>query len=199
MPTLRRLSLYSNGLAHLPDELGLLVQVEELGVGYNPLDDGLPESIVNMIELRKIDYHGTANDAAKAQWERLSEQLPSLGKIDDNAAYVADVTIPDGMEIAEGTKFVKTWRIRNTGKTTWGGKTVWGRGYQLTHTEGPDFDSLGCDVAAAPGEEIEVTLAMVATGEGRQQSTWHLLNPDGDFFGDGLVADIVVVKPKLGP
>jgi hypothetical protein len=34
-------------------------------------------------------------------------------------AFVTDVTIPDGQVIPPGAKFVKTWRIKNTGTTTW--------------------------------------------------------------------------------
>jgi hypothetical protein len=41
-----------------------------------------------------------------------------------------------------------------------------------------------------------VTLDMVATGEGPQQSTWYLLNADGEYFGEGLVVDIVVAPKK---
>ena len=196
VPALRRLVLCSMKLTRLPDEIGLLTQLEDLHVAYNQFE-ALPETIVNLKSLRKFDYYLTSPSVeATAQWERLQEQLPLFGTTADDAAYVADVTIPDGTEIIEGTEFVKTWRVRNTGPTTWGGKTTWGRGYQLVHTEGPDFEALGCDVAAAPGEEIDVTLDMVATGEGRQQSTWHLINRDGDYFGEGLIADIVVVPKR---
>jgi len=34
-------------------------------------------------------------------------------------AFVTDVTIPDGQVIPPGAKFVKTWRLKNTGTTTW--------------------------------------------------------------------------------
>jgi hypothetical protein len=52
---------------------------------------------------------------------------------------------------------------------------------------------LGCGI----GEEVEVSLDMVATGEGCQQSTWHLMNPDSDYLGDGLIADIVVMPEEV--
>lgn len=37
----------------------------------------------------------------------------------DSAAFVSDVTIPDGTVIAPGAAFTKTWRIQNAGTCTW--------------------------------------------------------------------------------
>ncbi|HRI57933.1 MAG TPA: NBR1-Ig-like domain-containing protein, partial [Anaerolineae bacterium] len=51
----------------------------------------------------------------------------------DDAAFVADVTIPDGTEVVAGTTFVKIWRLRNSGTSTWG------PGYTLEHVDGPAF------------------------------------------------------------
>ena len=41
----------------------------------------------------------------------------------DNSAYVSDVTIPDGTEVAPGEAFTKTWALVNTGNCTWNGGT----------------------------------------------------------------------------
>jgi uncharacterized protein (TIGR02996 family) len=185
VPTLRRLSLSSMGLVRLPDEIGLLTQLERLSVGYNHLE-GLPETITNLINLRELDYEGSGNAAAREQWNRIWEQMPALGMTDDNAEMLADVTIPDGTEVVAGVSFVKTWRLRNTGKTTWG------RGYELTHIDGPDFGASGLDIAAAPGEEIDLSLEMIAVGEGLQRSSWQLTSPDGDAFGDEFWVEVVV-------
>jgi hypothetical protein len=167
------------GLARLLDELGLLTQLEFLGIGYNPLE-GVPESIGNLKRLRHIDYEGSQSPATREQWKRLKEGLTSLNNSDDDSEYIADVTIPNGSEVVASQPFVKTWRLRNTGKTTWG------RGYALVHSGGPDFGGLGCDVTAAPGEEIDVTLDMVATDEGSQRSDWVLQNAQGESFGHEL-------------
>jgi hypothetical protein len=40
----------------------------------------------------------------------------------DKADYVADITIPDGTNLAPGETFVKTWRIVNSGTSTWTGR-----------------------------------------------------------------------------
>ena len=37
----------------------------------------------------------------------------------DKAAFVADVTVPDGTLFTAGTTFIKTWRLKNSGSCTW--------------------------------------------------------------------------------
>src|SRR5512134_2558781 len=37
----------------------------------------------------------------------------------DAAAFVSDVSYPDGSTVALGSTFTKIWRIRNTGTCTW--------------------------------------------------------------------------------
>ncbi|HSR20131.1 MAG TPA: NBR1-Ig-like domain-containing protein, partial [Anaerolineales bacterium] len=37
----------------------------------------------------------------------------------NNAAFVSDVTIPDGTILKPGEKFTKTWRIYNSGSCSW--------------------------------------------------------------------------------
>jgi uncharacterized protein (TIGR02996 family) len=184
IPSLRRLHLSSMRLVRLPDEIGLLTQLERLSVGNNRLE-GLPETFTKLTRLRWLDCEGSANAGARDHWAALWDQMPAAGTTDDNAEMIAE-TIPDGTEVVAGVPFVKTWRMRNTGKT------AWGRGYEVAHQGGPDFGSWGCDVAAAPGEEIDVTLEMTATETGLQRSSWQLMNPDGDGFGDEFWVEVVV-------
>lgn len=40
----------------------------------------------------------------------------------DSAAFVADVTVPDGAIVPGGRTFVKTWAVRNTGSERWTGR-----------------------------------------------------------------------------
>ena len=37
----------------------------------------------------------------------------------DQALFVDDVNYPDGSDVAPGTSFVKTWRLKNNGSCTW--------------------------------------------------------------------------------
>jgi len=104
----------------------------------------------------------------------------------DDAAFVADVTIPDGTEVVAGTPFVKTWRLRNSGTSTWGD------GYQLIHVDGPDFGAAPVALAAEPGAEVDVTLTMTAAGEGTQRSSWRVA-AGGVPFGETFWVEVVVV------
>jgi hypothetical protein len=104
----------------------------------------------------------------------------------DAMEFVADVTFPDGTEVVAGTPFVKTWRLRNTGTRDWDA------GVELVHVDGPDFGAGPVAVTAAIGAEVDVSLAMTATGEGVQRSTWSLAR-DGAPFGDAIWVEVLVV------
>ena len=105
----------------------------------------------------------------------------------DDAAFVADVTIPDGTEVVAGTTFVKIWRLRNSGTSTWG------PGYTLEHVDGPAFGAGSVAIAAAaPHDEVEVALTMTAAGEGTQRSSWQLAR-DGAGFGQIVWTEVTVV------
>jgi hypothetical protein len=108
----------------------------------------------------------------------------------DGAAFVRDVTIPDGTEVTAGTAFVKTWRLRNSGTSTWGA------GYQLVHVGGPNFGAGAVGVNAAPGAEVDVTVNMVASGDGVQRSTWQMAH-DGNRFGPQVWVEIRVVPAPV--
>jgi MYXO-CTERM domain-containing protein len=105
----------------------------------------------------------------------------------DDAAFVADVTIPDGTEVVAGTTFTKIWRLRNSGTSTWGD------GYTLEHVDGPVFGASAVALAAtAPGAEIEIAVTMTASGEGTQRSSWQVAH-DGTPFGQIVWTEVVVV------
>ena len=106
-----------------------------------------------------------------------------------NAAYVADVTVPDDTEFAPGTAFVKVWRVRNSGTC------VWETGTQLVFVSG---DPLGGPAAVdvppvAPGSNTDVSVNFVApAAPGTYRSTWQLQSPEGVRFGSQVYVQIVV-------
>lgn len=108
----------------------------------------------------------------------------------EQAAFVADVTVPDGTVIEAGETFVKTWRIRNAGTTTWT------TDYTLRHVSdermsGPDAVRLPREVR--PGEMVELSAMLIAPVEhGRHRSTWLLHNAAGKRFDFDLYAEIQV-------
>lgn len=105
----------------------------------------------------------------------------------DDAAFVADVTIPDGAEVVVGTPFVKTWRLRNTGTATWGA------GYALTHLDGPAFGGTAITAPmTGPGAEVDLTVTLTATEPGLQRSRWRMTH-DGVGFGEIVWVEIAAV------
>ena len=107
----------------------------------------------------------------------------------DNAAWVADVSVQDGTEMAPGQAFEKTWRIENTGTCTWD------EGYKIGFGYGEEMNgqARALEFAVAPNEEIEVTVVFSAPlSAGGYQSYWRMVNPAGVNFGEWLYVDIVV-------
>jgi hypothetical protein len=101
----------------------------------------------------------------------------------NQAEFVADVNIPDGTVFAPGQSFTKTWRISNTGQTTWT------TGYTLVFIDG---ELLGAEAVVPlpeevePGDEVEVSVDMVAPEQaGSFISYWKMKTPDGTIFGFG--------------
>lgn len=110
----------------------------------------------------------------------------------DDAKFVADVTVPDGTTQLAGSAFLKTWRVRNTGSSTWG------EGYHLAffgdeRMDGPDRVPLPM---AAPGQEVDVSVRLKAPlTPGTHKSTWRARDPEGTFFGHRYFALITVPEP----
>jgi len=105
------------------------------------------------------------------------------------ARFVKDVTIPDGVTLAPGTKFIKTWRIRNSGATAWPEQTA-------LHFVGGDLLAEVTSVhvgAIKEGEETDISIEMIAPpAAGRYTSYWRLCGPDGVRFGHRIWTDITV-------
>lgn len=100
------------------------------------------------------------------------------------AAFVADVTMPDGSEVPTGVTFSKTWRIKNSGTCTWDGR------YHLVHAGGPTLgavtETMPLPATVAPGQTVDLSIQFLApVTPGSYQSDWKLQSPQGAFFGVG--------------
>jgi len=106
-----------------------------------------------------------------------------------NAAYVSDVTIPDGTVLAPGESFTKTWKFQNTGSCDWDADFV------LTFETGTDMDgedtTIDETVAAGETDSLSVTLIAPET-EGSYTGYWRLSTDSGDAFGQSVFVLIVV-------
>jgi hypothetical protein len=105
----------------------------------------------------------------------------------DMAAFIVDVTVPDGANYAPGDTFKKTWRLQNIGTTTWT------TDYDLVFISGSQMGG----AAAVPlvantlaGNTVDLTVDLVAPAEpGTYTGYWMLRNAAGKNFGLGPNAD----------
>lgn len=116
---------------------------------------------------------------------------PTGGPCVNDADFVTDTTIPDGMRVEPGAPIDKRWRVRNSGTCDWGA------GYALVRVSGPAMGSQ--DVSglfpARAAAEIEVQLLLTAPTEtGEYTTTWRLRDAEGELFGDALFINIVVAE-----
>ena len=122
----------------------------------------------------------------------------------DRAAFVSDVTIPDGTDFDPGDVFTKTWRLKNTGSCSWTS------GYDLVFDHG---DQMGAPATVqltsgtiGQNQNVDVSVQLTAPGsEGNYQGFFKLRNPQGQIFGigaNGNVAfwvEIEVIEPSAPP
>jgi hypothetical protein len=107
-----------------------------------------------------------------------------------DAAFLADITIPDNTRLKSGATFTKTWRVRNNGTCAWPGDAV------LDFFEGdrigaPDSVRVG---AVAPDAVVEISVELKTPDEpGEYASKWRLRTAEG-FFGDKLTLAVQSVE-----
>ncbi|MCD4685119.1 MAG: C39 family peptidase [Anaerolineae bacterium] len=107
--------------------------------------------------------------------------------------YIDDVTIEDNAKLAAGSRFVKTWRVKNTGTTSWGDD------FTLRHNDGTAM-TVQTSVplpACAPGQEVEVSLELrTPATPGKYYTEWLAHDPQGEPFGEILWMPIFSVTPS---
>ncbi|MBN1263844.1 MAG: cadherin-like domain-containing protein [Anaerolineales bacterium] len=101
----------------------------------------------------------------------------------NRAAFITDVTVPDGYEAEPGSSLTKTWRIKNTGTCTWNDD------YDLVFTSGTSMGSptaLSIGATVKPGETIDVGVRLtLPSQEGTYIGNWKLRADDHSIFGFG--------------
>lgn len=101
----------------------------------------------------------------------------------DQAAFVADVTIPDNTVIQAGTKFTKTWRLRNVGTCTWSQRyilQIYGK------SSGIEADWVALHESVEPQQTVDISTELPAPlFEGIARWEGVLKNEFGDSFGLG--------------
>lgn len=114
--------------------------------------------------------------------------LPSFTPVPmDQAGFVKDVSIPDNTVLAANTAFTKTWRLKNTGQTTWTSD------YEVVFSSGNAMGgsaSIKLGSTVKPGETVDISLDLKSpSSSGKFTGEWMLRTPSGKLFGLGEKAD----------
>lgn len=117
----------------------------------------------------------------------------------NKAAWVKDVTVPDGTEFTPGALFTKTWRVKNVGTCTWNNDydLVFDDGDQMSGDAVVDL-SIG---TVKPNETVDISVDLKApTTPGDYRGDWLLRSDDSEVFGLGnndvpIFVEIKVVDP----
>ncbi|HEY76599.1 MAG TPA: hypothetical protein G4O00_10535 [Thermoflexia bacterium] len=112
------------------------------------------------------------------------------------AAFVTDVTVPDGTQFDNGEVFTKTWRLRNNGSCDWPENTtlVFINGAQMG---GPESVEVG---AVEAGETVDISVSLVAPQEsGRYTGLWALWAGDTKIPGSEVTVVIQAGEVAAAP
>ncbi|XP_075379038.1 next to BRCA1 gene 1 protein isoform X4 [Mycteria americana] len=121
----------------------------------------------------------------------LSPSQPFQAIVPTLSAVFVDENLPDGTHLQPGTKFIKHWRMKNTGSVEWSSDTklkfMWGN---LTLASSEKKDVL---VPSLPSGQVgTVSVEFVAPNiEGTYTSHWRLSHR-GEQFGPRIWCSIVV-------
>ncbi len=118
----------------------------------------------------------------------------------DAAAFVGDVSIPDGTLLTSNQRFTKTWRVKNIGSCTW--TTDYGIAFVDGNAMGaPAVVKLTGTVA--PNQTVDLSIDLTAPAQpGTYHGNWKLRSANGRIFGTGLdgsypfYVDIRVAPPS---
>ena len=121
----------------------------------------------------------------------LSSVTPKAGT--ENKAQWVSQSITDDTTFKPGETFTMTWRLKNTGTSTWTA------GYLLRYYSGDTFSApkeiaIGREVL--PGEEIDISIQMKAPANpGSYSSVWVMSNENRSNFKEPVYIRIKVVTP----
>lgn len=95
--------------------------------------------------------------------------------------FISDVTIPDGQIVPPGAKFIKTWRIKNVGTTTWT------TNFRVRLWAGQQFGAASSILLARevpPNTETDISIEFTAPlNNGEYMSMWILSDQTEANFG----------------
>jgi hypothetical protein len=170
-----------------------------LGAGsWTAPDGGDPQFTVTLED-------GQNQENINFGWDYLNLPAEVTEQTDCNNSFefVSDLNIPDDTAFAPGESFTKSWQLRNNGTCTWTSA------YSILFVGGDQMsavESIPLEQAVEPGEELEVSVDMIAPEEtGTYRGNWQVADVNGEPFGiDGFIEDafwlqIVVAENAATP
>jgi hypothetical protein len=111
----------------------------------------------------------------------------------DNAAFVTDVTFPDGAAVTPGQFFVKTWRFKNLGPCSWDRNYNLVFGWGGTGTDWANQFPVNFPALVKPGDTMDISIRLHApTKTGGYGVYCRLQNKKGYNFGPVFALFILV-------
>ena len=182
------------------------------GAGYNlvfvdgaAMTDTTRQAVPNVLPGQEADISISFTAPAQpgsyfSDWRLQDEQgnlfgdfvftrILSVDNRQSDGAYVADVTIPDDTRMTPGQQFIKTWRVKNSGKRPWGAgfRLVFAKGTAMTTERSLPLP------ACEPGQEVEISIQQTAPNrQGSYFGDWKMRDDRGNLFGEVLFLRIVV-------
>ena len=107
----------------------------------------------------------------------------------NNAIFISDLTLSDGSVVSPSQSLTKTWRMKNTGSSTWGS------GYQLVFLRG---DQMGAPSSinvsnTSPGQIVDLSVNITTPSTpGNYAGYWRLRNSQGTYFGPEIWVKITI-------
>ncbi len=114
-------------------------------------------------------------------------------------------TLENGIDldgVPEGTEFSATWRMRNTGTTTWTSGYRFNRieinngGEKLTSASSFKLSDVANKATVPAGHEVDITLKLTAPAprEKFYMTKWQLQRPNGSTFGNWVFINVVAIQ-----
>ena len=108
----------------------------------------------------------------------------------DAAAFVSDITYPDGSIVGRGNTFTKTWRIKNVGTCTWT------TAYDLVFVSGEKLGAkniIALPSSVGPGRSVDISMQLTAPSkDGHYRGYWKLRNASDIQFGFGATGESTI-------
>jgi len=100
---------------------------------------------------------------------------PNAADCTNLASFMADVSIPDNMDVGGGATFTKTWRVLNAGTC------IWASDYKLTHYSEERMNAVDVPLSVTyPGQSLDISVELTAPNVvGSHRGYFVIQNPAG--------------------